>query len=138
MILTKPSILILSNKVHLYQCQLNGKIVCFLFLLRSYSLFNDLKVAITAQKEEVLDRDLVVFEILETGPSFINTAQIDPHMAEAIRKKFDAPPGLFTVILVGKDGGVKLRQSPEVKLKDIFALIDAMSMRQQEMRQKAQ
>ena len=138
MILTKPSILILSNKEHLYQCQLNGKIVCFLFLLRSYSLFNDLKVAITAQKEEVLDWDLVVFEILETGPSFINTAQIDTHMAEAIRKKFDVPPGLFTVILVGKDGGVKLRQNPEVKLKDIFALIDAMPMRQQEMRQKAQ
>ena len=39
-------------------------------------------------------------------------------------------------ILVGKDGGVKLRQNAQVKLNDIFALIDAMPMRQEEMRQK--
>jgi len=57
-------------------------------------------------------------------------------MATALRKKFNAPAGRFTVILVGKDGGVKFKRHTRVKLSDIFALIDAMPMRQEEMRQK--
>jgi hypothetical protein len=100
--------------------------------------FSALQNEISAQKSEVLVRDLVVFKIFETGPSFMDTTQIDHTTAESIRKQFDVPPGRFTVILVGKDGGVKLMRNAMVKLKDIFALIDAMPMRQEEMRQKAE
>ena len=39
----------------------------------------------------------------------------------------------FRVRLVGKDGGVKLDQAEPVKLSALFALIDAMPMRQTEM-----
>ena len=86
----------------------------------------------------MLDRDMVVFKIFETGPSFKDTTRIDPPTAEAIRKRFDVPSGRFTVILVGKDGGVKYKRNADIKLKDIFALIDSMPMRQEEMRRKAE
>ncbi|UCE54829.1 MAG: DUF4174 domain-containing protein [Desulfobacterales bacterium] len=99
--------------------------------------FSALQNEISTQRGEVLDRDLVVFKIFETGPSFKNTTQIGHTTAEVIRKQFDVPPGRFTVILVGKDGGVKLTRNAMVKLKDIFALIDSMPMRQEEMRRKA-
>jgi hypothetical protein len=36
-------------------------------------------------------------------------------------------------LLIGKDGGVKLRSSEPVSVKDIFGLIDSMPMRRQEM-----
>jgi hypothetical protein len=39
---------------------------------------------------------------------------------------------------VGKDGGIKLRRSAQIELKDIFDLIDAMPMRQEEICQKGQ
>ena len=39
-------------------------------------------------------------------------------------------------ILVGKDGGVKFRQDRIVELKEIFRVIDAIPMRQQEMKKK--
>jgi hypothetical protein len=104
----------------------------------SQSFFIDLHKEITSQRDGVSDRDLVVFEIFETGQSFMDSTQIDSQTAEGIRREFDVPLGRFTVILVGKDGGVKLRVNDPVQLGDIFGLIDAMPMRQQEMRQKAQ
>ena len=39
----------------------------------------------------------------------------------------------FEVLLVGKDGGVKLRQETPLSVDDLFATIDAMPMRQREM-----
>ena len=43
----------------------------------------------------------------------------------------------FEILLVGKDGGVKLRSPAPVSTRDLFALIDAMPMRQREMRENA-
>lgn len=40
----------------------------------------------------------------------MESTQIDSRTAEAIRQQFDVAPGGFTCILVGKDGGVKLRR----------------------------
>jgi hypothetical protein len=54
-----------------------------------------------------------------------------------LRKRLSVPSGRFTVILIGKDGGEKIRQGSSVDLKEIFAIIDAMPMRQQEMRERA-
>jgi hypothetical protein len=41
---------------------------------------------------------------------------------------------VFEVLLVGKDGGVKLRRDKPVAASEITALIDTMPMRQDEMR----
>ena len=66
----------------------------------------------------------------------MNTEYLDPQTSQSLRKKFNIPRGEFTVILVGKDGGIKLKRQEHTQLNDIFALIDAMPMRQEEMRQK--
>ncbi len=42
----------------------------------------------------------------------------------------------FEVILIGLDGGVKLRQNEVLETKKLFDLIDSMPMRQAEMRRK--
>ena len=47
-----------------------------------------------------------------------------------------ATPGApFWIVLIGKDGGVKLR-SDDAGLDQIFDLIDSMPMRQAEMREQ--
>ena len=111
----------------------------FLFALeRNDPFFRDLKGEISDRKNEVDDRDLVVFEILEFGPSTMNTTQMDPQTAASLRKHFDLPPKTFMLILLGKDGGIKLKRNDRVKLEEIFSLIDSMPMRKDEMRQKGQ
>jgi len=122
----------------LRQFQWKNRLLFLFAPQRSYRFFSDLLNEIMVNKNEVEDRDLVVFEILESGSSFMNSVSLDAQTAAALREKFDAPPGGFTVILVGKDGGVKLKRQTGTRLKDIFALIDAMPMRQEEIRQKSQ
>ena len=104
----------------------------------SHPLLIDLKNDLLAQEEEVLDRDLIVFEILENGPSYMGKDRLNNQMAEHIRLKYDPGRGRLSVVLVGKDGGVKLRRDDQVQLDEIFLLIDAMPMRLQEMRRKGQ
>lgn len=100
-------------------------------------LFSKLQSEIAKQPYEVEDRDLVIFEILEQGPSRMNTTPLDRQTANSIREHFDVPQRLFTLILVGKDGGVKLMRNDQVNLADVFGLIDSMPMRQNEMQQKS-
>lgn len=45
-------------------------------------------------------------------------------------------PAAFSVVLIGRDGGEKLRQSTPLAAADLFAVVDAMPMRQAEMRER--
>jgi hypothetical protein len=52
----------------------------------------------------------------------------------AARRRFHISPNEFTVILIGKDGGEKLRSHQPISLDTLRSTIDAMPMRQEEMR----
>lgn len=83
----------------------------------------------------VLDRDLLVFRLVNRGQSRVGEAKLSPSGAETLRRRFEVRPDEFRVVLIGKDGGVK-QSAGAVDLTDIFGLIDSMPMRQQEMQEK--
>jgi hypothetical protein len=126
----------LAVSLDLSQFQWKNRLLFLFAPSRDHPLFNQLHQSLLSQKAEVADRDLIIFEILESGLSSMNKNDLDPQTAQWLRKKFDTPLGNFTLILVGKDGGVKLRRQSQTQLTDIFALIDSMPMRQEEMRRK--
>jgi hypothetical protein len=94
--------------------------------------FKKLQDEIIAQKAEVENRDLLVFEFFERGLSRMNTTPLDSVEVHSIRKHYEIPQSAFKVILIGKDGGVKLKQDDTVSLEVIFERIDAMPMRKNE------
>jgi hypothetical protein len=98
--------------------------------------FEALHESVAARGPDIEDRDLVVFEVLEDGPSTRDGETLNPAAARLLRERFDVPSGAFSVILVGKDGGVKLQRQDRTSLEEIFALIDTMPMRQREMRRE--
>ena len=100
--------------------------------------FKKLQGQITAQKAEVDDRNLIVFEVPAQGSARMNTIPLDRKDADSIRNHFAISSDTFSLILVGKDGGIKLKRSDQVDLTEVFELIDSMPMRQREMRQKSQ
>ena len=126
----------LATPLNLSQFQWKNRLLFLFAPSRNHPLFEPLHTSLAVQKTEAADRDLVIFEILESDPSSMNTNYLDPQAANSLRKKFDVPRGRFAVILVGKDGGIKLNRREPTQLADVFALIDAMPMRQEEMRQK--
>ena len=97
-----------------------------------------LEKEIAVQAEEVMDRDLLVFQILESGETKLGNSSLPESSGYYLREKFSIKSGIFTVLLIGKDGGVKLRREGGVELDEILSLIDTMPMRQREMREKLQ
>lgn len=75
-----------------------------------------------ARAEELLDRDVVVL------------TDTDPSGDSALRTKL-RPRG-FMLVLIGKDGGVKLRKPFPWDVRQLMRAIDSMPMRQREIRER--
>ncbi len=84
---------------------------------------------------EARDRDLAVIAIPYGSPS-PTRLQLTPQAGEAARRRFGVGPATFAVILLGKDGREKLRSARPVSVAKLAAVIDAMPMRQEEVRAK--
>ena len=110
------------------------------FLLFSHSesdaSFQSQKKGLAFGAEGVVERELVILEITEQGQSRAGNQLLSGKSVQAIRKRLGVETGPFQVLLIGKDGGVKLRSREPVSTKDLFGLIDSMPMRQQEMESK--
>ncbi len=85
---------------------------------------------------EAQDRDLAVIALPYQSPS-PSRLQLTPAEEEAARRHYGIAPGDFAVILVGKDGGEKLRSGKPLSMTRLEQTIDAMPMRQEEMNGKA-
>ncbi len=94
------------------------------------------------ERQPLRDRDVVV---LEVGRRLVTErrdlvspqkARVAPRLsADDLRAFYDLGFVEFGVILVGKDGTEKLRSSDPVPATTVFETIDAMPMRQREMRE---
>ena len=97
--------------------------------------FRDFMGAWSREQEDVKDRDLVIFRALIKGTSRGPSGLLTPAQADSLRHRFATAGEPFEVVLIGKDGGVKLR-SRSASVAQIFGLIDTMPMRRAEMRER--
>ena len=81
--------------------------------------------------QEFKDRDLLLVGIQGENPD-APTALLPPADDVTARKRFHVKPGQFTVVLIGKDGGEKMRSNQPIPWDKLQATIDAMPMRQDE------
>jgi hypothetical protein len=90
---------------------------------------------VAATGREFAERDLVLISLATDGMSLAGKRKLDPTQVEEIRAALGIDAGAFAVLLVGKDGTVKLSKNSIVPMDDIYALIDKMPMRQHEIQQ---
>jgi len=89
------------------------------------------------------DRDLLLLTITGAEEGTLRTSPGDesqPLTDAAVKRLYDhfgVPADAFRVVLVGKDGTEKRRNAEPVTLRSIFDTIDAMPMRQREMRESS-
>jgi len=98
--------------------------------------YQSLSQELNRNSNGVSDRDLLIFRVFKQGPSVMGSQKISPQGGVNLRRRFGVNQGTFIVVLVGKDGGVKLQRPGPVSLSDIFGLIDSMPTRQREMQEK--
>ena len=81
----------------------------------------------------LIERDLVILRLTpDSDPIIDNQPAIDVDSAN-IYRDFQIEPGDFRLLLVGKDGTLKLSSDLPVPTTRLFDLIDSMPMRQWEM-----
>jgi hypothetical protein len=105
-------------------------------------VFSDTSNAKAARQENMLltergelgERDMLVLRVRggSVMPIYGSGVELD---ADRIRHDIQGPEaGEFAVVLIGKDGSVKLRAHEPVSPAEIFALVDSMPMRAAEQR----
>ncbi len=88
---------------------------------------------VEASRCEFADRDMVLGRIVAEGTSTLGGAVLDTGQARRLAAEFGIGAGGFAVVLIGKDGGQKLRVNDVPDLQAVYAMVDGMPMRGQEM-----
>ena len=100
-------------------------------------LSEEQKQLLLADEQGLRERHLLIFEIDSDKIIGITNQKKYPIEQNAL-KQLQIQEGVFEVLLIGKDGGVKLRNDSPVEKGAIFGLIDQMPMRQAEIRRQNQ
>ena len=95
------------------------------------------KKELAGKAYELEDRDIIIFELLESRKSTIDKLPLTNEQHSYLRKEFEISDDDFTFLLIGKDGTAKLKSNETVSTDNLFALIDSMPMRREEMRRKS-
>jgi hypothetical protein len=95
-----------------------------------------MKSVIGGSRTSLLDRDLTVVYVV--GGELSHDLGPPPGIsAGAVRTLYRASEGTFRVLLIGKDGGIKMDSPQPISASDLTAEIDRMPMRRDEMRKRA-
>jgi len=98
-------------------------------LQRQNDILDDLKPGL-------VDRDLVVIRLTPVTAVTVDRVPVADATPAYFYHEFAVSYYAFAVLLIGKDGSVKLTAAAPVEAASVFDLIDAMPMRQWEMQNK--
>ena len=89
---------------------------------------------IEASRCDFVGRDMVLGVLVNVGTSALDGKAIDAEESRRLAQQYGIDDNAFSVLLIGKDGGEKLRFTDVPDLQAIYTVIDGMPMRQGEMR----
>ncbi len=89
---------------------------------------------LTSDKKALKERDLQIFWVTSDAVYFSDGSPSKLN-AKKIYDDYALGSNFRGTLLLGKDGGVKLKKPYEVSAQEIFDLIDGMPMRRREMRE---
>ena len=92
-----------------------------------------LRNTLSQRQIDVDNRHLVLIQLCEESESLIGQNRLSPTEAQAINTHYGLTEKKEGIWLVGKDGTIKASYDLPLDLDAVFALIDTMSMRKDEM-----
>jgi hypothetical protein len=108
--------------------------------LSSYCQFKDYREVLLFYPKSKIDTASKQLKILSQDLAGLSERQIKITRVVTDTKDFDqysslkVNPDLFTLMLIGKDGGKKFSSNTIISSKKLYGLIDQMPMRKQEMK----
>lgn len=93
------------------------------------------------QEEGLAERKLIMYKIVGEQYELVNFDNSDSKptgkISEKFKMKYVQNNEDFQIILIGLDGGIKLQQRDVLSIETLFNTIDAMPMRQREMKRES-
>ncbi len=84
--------------------------------------------------EGLKERKLVIYQVL---PEYFKTSTTQKKQLNTrLYSKFKTKKSNFQIVLIGLDGGIKLKQANFLSSQKLFTFIDGMPMRRNELRNK--
>ncbi len=87
------------------------------------------KKELKAHGKEIAERDGYILEIYHNSVA-------DDSLEDDTRTKLKLDPSKPSLTLIGKDGGIKMKQTEKPNIQSLLDLIDTMPMRRAEMRER--
>lgn len=88
---------------------------------------------VEATRCDFVSREMVLGLVVAEGSSTLDGQAIDADQSQRLVNQFAIGENAFSVLLIGKDGGEKLRVDEVPDVRAVYALIDGMPMRSREM-----
>lgn len=123
-----------GNDITLDQFQWENRILVLFAQTSKNDSYQTQISKLSALEDELKARDLILISIFDDECSRLNGEIISDTSAESIRGKLSPSKNSYSIFLIGKDGGVKLKQDTVLEPEELFSVIDQMPMRQREMR----
>lgn len=83
-------------------------------------------------KKGMKDREMVIYRLYSDHWLDPSNDLLSKEEADAIHREYNIEKGTFSVTLIGKDGGVKLKKTDIISPRELFQLIDSMPIRRNE------
>ncbi len=132
LLLLSFSMLSSHNPLAKYQWQ--NRLVLVFSTSSDTELYEAQTRAIEAMGDGWAERELVLFSIFPQSGN-AGEVQLKPSEIQYLRDRYQVSEQDFVVLLIGKDGGEKLRlRQKTLSQAQLFPLIDGMPMRKAEMR----
>ena len=115
-------------------------LICFSIHFSSYSQTNNDREVLLFYPKDKIDTASKQLKILSTDLAGLSSRQIKIVRVATNTKDFEKyssykiNPTLFTLVLIGKDGGRKFSSNTTITSAKLYGLIDQMPMRKQEMK----
>ncbi|MEO1653786.1 MAG: DUF4174 domain-containing protein, partial [Bacteroidota bacterium] len=132
----EPSLTYQEDSLDLQDFRWKNRIILLFGYHSRQESFQIQRALLQNQSSGLKERDLLLFQVFKMEEGKYLEKRIKKSWAQALRQKFRVGARDFCLILIGKDGGVKLKSNKAVPVQEIFALIDGMPMRQREMRER--
>jgi hypothetical protein len=97
-------------------------------------VFKEQQESFLKYNQALLERDIKIFIFSDKEIPLEMSESFSAMTGEAYRKHFRIAENKFQILLIGKDGGVKLQKDKFTPPTEIFTSIDGMPMRRQEIR----
>lgn len=93
----------------------------------------DTQLALLNEPNELQERKLIIYRVLPKKYKILDNRESQWTISSELYDKYSSKKTNFKIILIGLDGGVKLKSEEIIEPKILFSMIDQMPMRREEL-----